>query len=173
MAVACAGRTNVPRPEGASALTGPAIVAAGAVSVPHLPKDRFALPTFDFGRFQTLLKDLAGNHVPVVVNIWASWCGPCRIESPNLVMAAERYGRQVQFLGVDIIDQRPAAQAFIKEEGYPYPSVFDPTGDIRDRLGFVGQPVTVFFDAEGKRYSQWSGPIDISQLMSRVRTLLP
>ena len=106
MAVACSSRTNVPRPEGASALTGPAIVAAGAVSVPHLPKDRFALPTFDFGRFQTLLRDLAGNHVPVVVNIWASWCGPCRIESPNLVMAAERYGRQVQFLGVDIIDQK-------------------------------------------------------------------
>jgi len=109
----------------------------------------------------------------VVVNVWASWCGPCRIESPNLVMAANLYGDRVQFLGVDILDQRSAAQAFIQEEGYPYPSVFNPTGDIRDRLGYIGQPVTIFFDAQGKKVASWGGPIGLPELTARIDMILP
>jgi len=118
------------------------------------------------------LGKLANAGVPVVVNIWASWCGPCRAESPNLVKAAERHGTEVQFLGVDILDQRAAAQAFIQEEGYPYPSVFDPTGEIRNRLGYIGQPGTIFYNASGRKVDEWSGPIGLQQLLDRIDKIL-
>lgn len=170
---ACSGGTSAQGP--AASGSGPssrAIVATKAMSVVMLPKDRFALPTFDFARFQDLLGQLAGQGVPVVVNIWASWCGPCRVESPNLVEAARRHGREVQFLGVDILDQRRPAQAFIQEEGYPYPSVFDPTGEIRDRLGYIGQPITIFYDATGRKVDEWSGPIGLPQLLDRTARIV-
>ncbi len=152
-------------------LSGPAIVVEKARGASLLPTDRFALPTFDYGRFQQLMNQLADRGVPVVANIWASWCGPCKIESPNLVRAAKRFGSEVQFVGIDILDQRMAAQAFIKQEGYPYPSVFDPTGSIRDGLGYFGQPDTIFFDAGGHKVSSWSGPIGYQQLVSGIRKI--
>ncbi len=153
--------------------SGPAIIALKAHGIAMLPTDRFALPTFDYPRFKALLGQLAASGVPVVVNIWASWCGPCRVESPNLDRAATQYGTQVQFLGVDILDQRGAARDFIQEEGYPYPSVFDSTGDIRDGLGFIGQPDTIFFDGTGRRVDVWSGAIGFSELVARIKKILP
>jgi thiol-disulfide isomerase/thioredoxin len=170
---ACSGGTSQQGPAASgSGPSGAAIVAAKATGISALPKDRFALPTFDFDRFRDLLGRLAGSGVPVVVNIWASWCGPCRVESPNLVEAAKRHGTEVQFLGVDILDQRAAAQAFIQQEGYPYPSVFDPTGEIRDRLGYVGQPLTIFYDATGRKVDEWSGAIGLPELLDRVTNIL-
>ncbi len=139
----------------------------------RLPRDRFALPAFNFALFQSLLQDLADKRIPVVVNIWASWCGPCRVESPHLVRAAKRFGTRVQFLGVDIQDERAAARTFIREEGYPYPSVFDATGEIRDSLGYVGQPVTIFYESSGAKVGEWSGAITLSELERRVTQILP
>ena len=55
----------------------------------------------------------------------------------------------MQFLGVDILDSRDGARGFIDEHGLTYPSVFDPSGNIRDSFGVIGQPVTVFYDADG------------------------
>jgi thiol-disulfide isomerase/thioredoxin len=177
LALAVAACSRVPNDASQSSptsrLSGRAIIALDARGISMLPKDRFALPSFDFARFQNLLGRLTSKGVPVVVNIWASWCGPCRIESPNLVKAAKRHGTQVQFLGVDILDKRGPARAFIKEEGYPYPSVFNPTGDIRDGLGYIGQPVTIFFDARGRKVDQWSGPIGLPQLLDRISKILP
>ena len=173
-AAACSGGAGKDSPAGSqSPLSGPAIIVPQAEGISMLPKDRFALPTFDFTQFQSLLGQLANRRVPVIVNIWASWCGPCRVESPNLVRAAKRHGTQVQFLGVDILDKRGPAQAFIQEEGYPYPSVFNPSGDIRDRLGYLGQPVTIFIDAQGLKVDQWSGPIGLSELLARIAKILP
>jgi thiol-disulfide isomerase/thioredoxin len=169
VAVGCSGSKAISI--GGSNATGAAIVATGAKSVSELPKDRFALPTFNFRQFETLLHDLSARHIPAVVNIWASWCGPCKIESPNLKKAAEQYGGEVQFIGVDILDQRGQAQQFIREEGYPYPSVFDPTGEIRSGLGYIGQPVTIFYDSSGRRAFQWVGPIGLPQLGSGIRMI--
>jgi cytochrome c biogenesis protein CcmG/thiol:disulfide interchange protein DsbE len=169
----CSGTAGKRGPDGdGTAPSGSAMVATRALSIEMLPKDRFALPTFGFDEFQSLLTQLAAKGVPVVVNVWASWCGPCREESPNLVEAARRHGAEVQFLGVDILDRRGAARAFIQEEGYPYPSVFDPAGEIRDRLGYIGQPVTIFYDARGRKVDEWSGPIGLSELLDRVAKIL-
>jgi thiol-disulfide isomerase/thioredoxin len=115
------------------------------------------------------------------VNIWASWCGPCKVEAPNLARAAREFGRRIQFIGVDIMDKRGAAAQFIRSEGWLYPSVFDPTGSIKTGLGFLGQPDTLFFDPTGRQVSisaggttvhAWSGPITLTALRAILPQLL-
>jgi cytochrome c biogenesis protein CcmG, thiol:disulfide interchange protein DsbE len=159
----CSGSSANPPPAGGSA----AIVATSA---PLLPTTAPGLPSFDSGRLDTLLAQLKGT--PVVLNIWASWCGPCRDEAPFLSAAARRYGHQVQFLGVDILDQTGPAAQFAKEFHVPYPSVFDPTGDIRDGFGFLGQPDTIFFDADGTKVKIVSGALTAQLLDDEIHRIL-
>ncbi len=125
--------------------------AVNATATPLLPTDRFALPEFTPDSFRELLAQLKGT--PVVVNFWASWCGPCREEGPHLEQVSRAFGTRVQFLGVDIEDTRPEAQVFIRDFGWSYPSVFDPRQDIKRSFGFLGQPVTMFLDRDGNRIS--------------------
>jgi thiol-disulfide isomerase/thioredoxin len=147
----------------------PAAKVVNASEASMLPQTADALPDIDYDRFQELGRQLAG--VPVVVNIWSSWCGPCRSEAADLAAAASQYGDDVQFLGVDILDSRSDAAAFIRHYGWPYPSVFNASGDIRDQLGFIGQPETVFYDADGEVVATWIGPIDQAELNSRLAEL--
>jgi cytochrome c biogenesis protein CcmG, thiol:disulfide interchange protein DsbE len=135
-----------------------------------LPEHVLDLPSFDFDTYERLLYQLRGK--PVVVNLWASWCGPCRQEAPALVNAARRYGRDVQFLGVDFQDQRGPAAAFSRRYKVPYPSVFDASGAIHDGLGFVGLPDTIFYDSDGQIVATWSGPLTPSALRQNLSRLL-
>ena len=124
----------------------------------------------DFDRFERLMFQLRGT--PVVVNLWASWCGPCEDEMPALRDAARRYGDRIRFLGVDTEDQRDAASAFLREHDIPYPSVVDPTGSVHNGLGFVGLPDTVFYAADGSIVSTWSGPLTQRTLQRGLEDLL-
>ena len=74
---------------------------------------------------------------PVVVNKWASWCGPCRTEFPIFQHAATKYGKQVAFLGVNANDHDAAARRFLKSEALPYPSFSDGNLAISGKLGIV------------------------------------
>lgn len=148
---------------------GSAASPSGEVAV-TLPSSPTALPDHDVASYAALLEGLRGT--PVIVNVWASWCGPCRAEGPALADAATRYGDQVQFLGVDVLDARPDARAFIEEFGWPYPSIFDRTGAIRDSLGLVGQPLTVFYDARGEVVGTHVGAISDEQLTEQVEALI-
>ena len=127
------------------------------MTAPLLPTHVAELPSFDVQTYQELLTQLRGT--PVVVNVWAAWCGPCQAEAPLLHAASQTYGDRVQFLGVDILDSRDGARGFIEEHGLTYPSVFDPAGAIRDSFGMIGQPVTVFYDADGNVTSTWEGQL--------------
>jgi thiol-disulfide isomerase/thioredoxin len=135
-----------------------------------LPPSPTALPEFTPAQFRALLRQLKGK--PVVVNIWASWCGPCTAEAPGLAREARALQGKAQFLGVDIVDHIPPARAFIRKYGWTYPSVFDPTGAIRDDLGFIGQPITVVFDAAGNQAFTWSGAIPEEVLRKAVDDVL-
>lgn len=135
-----------------------------------LPASATALPAFDFDKYQQLLAQLKGT--PLVVNIWASWCGPCRDEAPVLARASATYGDRVRFLGVDILDDVGSARGFIREFGWTYPSVFDVSGEIRDRLGLVGQPYTLFYDASGELVDTWTGAIPETELTTRIERLI-
>lgn len=133
------------------------IPAHNATETPLLPTYADTLPTMDADTFERLLSELEGT--PVLVNFWGSWCPPCKEEMPRLVAAHAEFGDRVQFLGVDIIDARADATAFMEEYEMAFPSVFDPPDVIKTSLGQFGQPTTVFFRADGSFEFAYAGPI--------------
>ena len=135
-----------------------------------LPSDRLALPDYDYERYRALLATLKGK--PVVVNFWGSWCPPCREEAPHLAELAREYDGRVQFLGVDIVDDRPSAREFILEFDWPYPSIFDPRDSIRTELGLIGQPITIVYDAEGDTIWTKVGAVDADELRDHIEVVL-
>jgi len=99
--------------------------------------------------FRRRLGSLRGY--PVVVNQWASWCGPCRYEFPFFQHLADRYRARVAFLGVDSKDGRTDAIAFLKQLPVPYPSYFDPDASIaRLFRGGLAWPTTAFYNTTGR-----------------------
>ena len=99
--------------------------------------------------FDTRLAALRGH--PVVINKWASWCGPCRAELPILQVVSTQQGKRVAFLGLNARDKRGSAERFAAQYPVPYPSYEDPgekiAGAIKAPANF---PVTLFVDANGK-----------------------
>jgi cytochrome c biogenesis protein CcmG/thiol:disulfide interchange protein DsbE len=107
--------------------------------------------------FDRRLGSLSG--FPVVVNVWASWCGPCREEFPLLMEESAEWGREVAFLGVDSQDSPDAARTFLKEFQVPYPSYSDPDEAIAKSIGAsAGLPMTLFFDRSGEKAHTKFGP---------------
>ena len=100
--------------------------------------------------FDTRLQELRG--IPVVVNKWASWCGPCRLEFPWFQSLAEKRGGQIAFLGVNSNDSDSAAKQFLTELPLPYPSYSDGDLKIAQELGGPPQafPTTAYYDRSGK-----------------------
>lgn len=98
--------------------------------------------------YEERLQELRG--FPVVTNVWASWCGPCRIEFPVLQQLAARYGKRVAFLGVDYEDDAEAAATFLESNPVPYPSYSDPDKEIGDEIGGKGLPRTAYYDRAGE-----------------------
>ncbi|HUR87120.1 MAG TPA: TlpA disulfide reductase family protein [Solirubrobacteraceae bacterium] len=98
--------------------------------------------------FEAQLRALRGH--PVVVNLWASWCEPCRFELPFLQREAVSRGAKVAFLGLNVSDERGAARELAEEFPMPYPSFEDPRSNIAARYRSRGLPTTAFYDADGK-----------------------
>jgi thiol-disulfide isomerase/thioredoxin len=99
--------------------------------------------------FERTLRGLRGH--PVVVNKWASWCGPCRFEFPFFQNQVVKRGTEVAFFAVDSEDAREEAREFLDEFPVPYPSFFDPRGEIGKLLGLERNfPTTTFYDRRGE-----------------------
>jgi DsbE subfamily thiol:disulfide oxidoreductase len=93
--------------------------------------------------------DYADGSV-LVINVWANWCDPCKLEQPQLVRLADRYQDEgVRFLGINYQDDRDAARAWIEEFDVPYPSLFDPSGRTAAQLGYPALPDTYIVDRGG------------------------
>lgn len=111
----------------------------------------------------------------VVVNVWGSWCPPCRAETPELVRVANATRAEgVRFLGVDIRDGRASARAFVREYQVPYPSLFDPEGRLL--LSFRGVPpnavpTTFVLDRRGRIAARALGRVTAAQLFAVLRTV--
>jgi thiol-disulfide isomerase/thioredoxin len=106
--------------------------------------------------FEAQLAKLKGT--PVVVNQWASWCGPCKYEFPFFRSQAEKYKGRVAFLGVNSNDHTGPAKDFLKENPVPYPSYFDPAVKIaRVFKGGLAWPTTAYYDAQGKLVETHAG----------------
>jgi cytochrome c biogenesis protein CcmG/thiol:disulfide interchange protein DsbE len=133
--------------------------AALADAPPALAKlyaDGDALIPGGLDAFQSQLAQLNGH--PVIVNLWASWCGPCRSEFPDFQRVSADRGDEVAFFGVNALDTDPAAESFLEELPLPYPSVTDPDQQVKAELGVRGYPATAFFDANGKLVHLKQGP---------------
>lgn len=96
---------------------------------------------------------------PIVVNVWASWCGPCRFEFPAFQRLSAAYGKRVAFLGIDSQDADDAARTFLSEEPVPYPSYTDHDEEIAESIGAgLGLPATAFYDRGGELVYLKQGP---------------
>jgi thiol-disulfide isomerase/thioredoxin len=109
---------------------------------------------------------------PVIVNVWASWCAPCRTEMPLLQRAAETYGDQVVILGVASNDSPEAARKFLDEFGLTYPNVFDVSGKVRVDLGVTAYPTTYVFGADGRLQATVTGGISEQRLAAVIEGAL-
>jgi cytochrome c biogenesis protein CcmG/thiol:disulfide interchange protein DsbE len=114
--------------------------ASGAELMPALSLDCPAGGTLDLGR---------APGVPTLVNLWASWCAPCRQELPLMQELSEEAGDRVRVIGVISKDGRPQGESFADEAGVTFPSAFDGNGKLMADLGLKGLPFTYFLDADG------------------------
>ena len=99
---------------------------------------------------------------PIVVNNWASWCGPCRTEFPFFQSLSVEEVKRVAFLGVVSEDSNAAAEAFLRDNPLPYPSVTDPEGDLARWIDspLIGYPNTLFYDSDGELVFVKQGPYE-------------
>ena len=120
------------------------------------------------------LSDFRGKGV--VLNFWASWCGPCKMEMPHFQAAYEQYGEDVHFLMVNMStafgDSRADAAAVLEEGGYTFPVYYDDLSECAYGYGINAIPVTVFIDADGNLVSAKTGAMNAADLDRRILAIL-
>lgn len=144
---------------------------------PPSPREGFSAPDFTLdvlGGGQIRLSDLRGKVV--LINLWASWCPPCRAEMPAIDKVYKAYKDQgLIVLGVNTTNQdnEAAATAFVKELGLTFPILFDRTGLVSERYSLLGLPSSFFVDRKGViRSIVVGGPMSETIIRSKVEPLL-
>lgn len=129
--------------------------------------------------------DLDGNPVqlqdffgkPILLNFWASWCGPCKSEMPDLEEAYQKYGNDIHFLIVNLTDGSretvASASAYIQQEGYSFPVYYDTSTEAALAYRAYSIPVTYFIDADGVPLAYYSGAMSREVLQQGIDLLLP
>lgn len=159
-AAACSGKGDDETPSpfaDCSALAAPA--GAGPSQLPDL-----RLPCFTGGQ-KVALTEIRG---PAVINLWASWCGPCRTELPVIQALAGRTAGKLTVLGVDTGDRREAGASFAAAKQVTMPTLFDSDQALYRALGGSALPMTVFVDASGRR-TVYPLPLTDKTLPEQVR----
>ena len=141
----------------------------GEVSIEEREAPDFTLELLDGGTLT--LSELRGSVV--LVDFWASWCGPCRVEAPTLVQVYEEYrDKGVEFVGVGIWERPAEAEVFIEEFGVPYPTGLDIPGNILVEYGVRGIPEKYFIDSDGRLVAKFTGPSGENDLRETLDRML-
>ncbi|MDX1521243.1 MAG: TlpA disulfide reductase family protein, partial [Anaerolineae bacterium] len=154
----------------AGPVDGAAVELEPAPAAGH-PAPDFALETLD-GQ-EVRLSDFKGQ--PVIINFWATWCGPCRIEMPHLQAAyAEHQADGLVVLGVNLTarDSVEDIPEFRDEFGLTFPIILDQDGEVATTYRLIGQPASVFVNKEGVVHEVFHGPINQQFIDERVELLL-
>jgi cytochrome c biogenesis protein CcmG/thiol:disulfide interchange protein DsbE len=135
----------------------------------------FTLPALTGGPPVHLAGLGRARHRPVVLNFFASWCAPCRQETPLLATTArgeQRAGSPVQFVGVDVSDLPSSARAFVQQAGVGYPIGVDDNLTVTSgRYGLTGEPQTFFLDSNGKVVAHKLGALSRSELQADLQQI--
>jgi cytochrome c biogenesis protein CcmG, thiol:disulfide interchange protein DsbE len=145
------------------------IAGTKVVNVPFSTAPEFSLGLFDGSTFT--LSDALKTGKPVIVNFWASWCGPCADEAPLLQDAARRNADRFTFVGVDVQDVDSDAQAFLRKYGVSYPNGSGNAGPISIQYGMRGVPETYFIAPDGKLVRKWNTltTADLEQFLAELQ----
>jgi thiol-disulfide isomerase/thioredoxin len=148
------------------------------VGVTTFPVEGRSLPPALAGKTLTGTTLSVSSYAPgdiVFINVWASWCDPCRAESPMLATESKALANDgVRFLGIDEQDTAPAARAFVTSVGATYPDVVDADGSLLRKLKLLpqmGVPSTLVLDRHGRMAARVIGPMTAVQLQKIVKTL--
>lgn len=108
----------------------------------------FNLPGLDGKKYS--LNSVKGT--PLVINFWASWCGPCRIEAPELVKLHNQYGDKIKIYAINVTESDSArgAEQFVEKYGFQFPVLFDKGDNVSTKYGVVAIPTTFFINKDGK-----------------------
>lgn len=135
----------------------------------------FDLPVFEryVGEFGPRMTFAEARGRPMVINFWASWCGPCYDEAPHLQRAHERYGDEVLFIGIQTQDRdaRAAGRAFIERFGLTFPNLVDNDSRVSIAYGLFGVPETFFVHADGTLQYKYAGPVTDAVLSEQIGAL--
>jgi thiol-disulfide isomerase/thioredoxin len=155
--------------------------AGGSVAAEGSQEDTSAQPVqapdftvYDPEGNEVQLSDFAGK--PVILNFWASWCGPCKSEMPDFDEAYAEYGDEIAFLMVNMTtsprESREAAEEYVAEEGFSFPVYYDTDGDAATTYSARSLPTSYFIDAEGYGVAYAVGALSAEGLQQGIDMLL-
>ena len=156
--VGCGGEPPVPQAPAPDRET----TAANTTTVPDFT-------VYDENSQPVKLSDFFGK--PIVLNFWASWCGPCKSEMPAFQSVYEEYGDQVQFVMVNVGEPMTDGAAFIASAGYTFPVYYDVNNDASYAYQVSSIPASFFIDGEGKLVTYQIGTMQESALLAAIEAI--
>ncbi len=116
------------------------------------------------------LKDYIGK--PIVLNFWATWCGPCKLEHPSLEWAHRKYGDRVVFIAIVFEDNEENTKRFLEENGGSWRQLYDPKSTVAVDYAVAGVPETYFINRQGIIVGKYPYPIDPPTIAQRIEEIL-
>jgi len=153
------------------ATASPSTEPAYAETTPPTEEPDYAAPDFtvlDGDGNERKLSEFVGK--PIILNFWASWCGPCKSEMPDFEEAYQKYGEEIHFVMVNCTagDSMEDAKAFIEDNGYTFPVYFDTTNEASYVYGANSIPMTFFIDAAGDLVTYGRGALSADLLQKGI-----